>query len=300
MEVQRPTTAPDAGSVLKTILPPIWKSKWLIAAALAAAIIFALTTSSGTEIWSGRAVLTIGLAPASDFTVQKSGSALTPIEKPRRTIARLSDPAFKEMILKHAAFQPATASISKSMVASSLRGVELDKERDIAIELSAGSAADVQSAFRTIAAEIGAIHTAILERQLDILRKRIDSDKSRIAELENEFRELNERALQSIPPPKNDDQPHPSAMPIIVTKILAWNELQNQVRDDTTLKQLGEPTALRVDADNLVVMHRSVERLRTSLLAGTAMLVAMIILTIAISPLGRGDGRSGRTDLTES
>lgn len=88
-------------------------------------------------------------------------------------------------------------------------------------------------------------------------------------------------------------------MPIVVTKILAWNELQNQVRDDTTLKQLGEPTALRVDADNLVVTHRSVERLRASLLTGVAMLVAMIILTIAVSPLDRDDGRSGRTDSAE-
>lgn len=301
METQRPTTAPDAESVLKFVLPSVWKSKWPIAAAtaLAAAVTFALTTSSGTDIWSGRAVLTVGLAPSSDFTVQKSGSTVVPIEKPRRTIARLSEPAFKELIVTHATFQPATASISKSMVASSLRGIELDKERDIAIELSAGSAADVQSAFRTVAAEIGAIHAAILERQLDVLQRRIDSDKSRIAALESEFRELNERALQSTPTPRNDEQPTSSAMPIVVTKILAWNELQNQVRDDTTLKQLGEPTVLRVDADNLVVTHRSIERLRASLLTGAAMLVAMIVLTIAVSPLGRDDGKSGRTDLAE-
>lgn len=301
MEIQRPTTAPDAGSVLKFVLPPIWKSKWLIAAAtaLAAAGTFALTTPSGTEIWSGRAILTVGLAPASDYIVQKSGPAVAPIEKPRRTIARLSDPAFKELIAKHATFQPASASISRSMVTSSLRGIELDKERDIAIELSAGSAADVQSAFRAVAAEIGAVHTAILQRQLDVLQKRIDDDKSRIAALENETRELNERALQSTQTPRNTDQPPLPAMPVVVTKILAWNELQNQVRDDTTLRQLGEPSALRVDADDLVVTQRSIDRLRASLLTGAAMLVAMIILTIAVNPSGQGGGRSGRTDLTE-
>jgi len=185
------------------------------------------------------------------------------------------------------------------MVVSSLRGIELDKERDVVIELSAGSAADVQSAFRTIAAEIGTVHTAILQRQLDVLQKRIDDDKSRIAALENETRELNERALQSIPTPKNTDQPPSPAIPVVVPKILAWNELQNQVRDDTTLKQLGEPSALRVDADDLVVTQRSIDRLRASLLTGAAMLVAMIILTIAVNPSARGGGRSGRTDLTE-
>ena len=98
---------------------------------------------------------------------------------PRRTVARLSDPAFKELIVKRAAFEPATASVSRSMVASSLRGIMLDKERDIAIELSAGSAADVQSAFRAIAAEIGAAHTAILDRQLEVVQNRIDEDKGR-------------------------------------------------------------------------------------------------------------------------
>ena len=153
----------------------LWKSKWLIAAVavLAAAVTFALTASSRIEVWSGRAILTIGLAPASDFIAQKSGPAVAPIEMPRRTIARLSDPAFKELIVKQAAFEPATASVSRSMVASSLRGIMLDKERDIAIELSAGSAADVQSAFRAIAAEIGTAHAAILDRQLEVVQNRI-------------------------------------------------------------------------------------------------------------------------------
>ena len=63
-------------------MPLVWKSKWLIAAAavLAAAVTFALTASSKIEIWSGRAILTVGVAPASDFIVQKSGPALAPIE----------------------------------------------------------------------------------------------------------------------------------------------------------------------------------------------------------------------------
>ena len=301
MEIQRPTTAPDAESVLKFILPPIWKSKWLIAAATALAAVgtFALTTSSGTEIWSGRATLTVGLAPASDYIVQKTGPAVAPIEKSRRTVARLSDPAFKELIVRRSTFQPASASISKSMVTSSLRGIELDKERDIAIELSAGSAADVQSAFRAIAAEIGAVHTAILQRQLDVLKKRIDDDKSRIAALENETRELNDRALQSIPTPKNTDQPPSSALPVVVTKILTWDELHNEMREDTALTQLSEPTTLRVDPDDLVATQRSIDRLRASLLTGAAMLVAMILLTIAVNPSGQGGGRSDRTDLTE-
>jgi len=298
---QLPSTAPDAGSVLKFVVPLVWKSKWLIAAAavLAAAVTFALTASGKIEIWSGRAILTVGLAPASDFIAQKSGPAVAPIEMPRRTVARLSDPAFKELIVKRAAFDPATASISGSMVSSSLRGIMLDKERDIAIELSAGSAADVQSAFRAIAAEIGTAHAAILDRQLEVVQNRINEDKGRIAAIEKEIEELNERIRKSMPPPKRNEPPRSPVTPMPVTAISAWNELQSLVRNDTALKQLGEPTALRIEADNLVVTHRSIERLRASLLAGAGMLVAMIILTIVVHPSSRADGRLGRIDSTE-
>ena len=301
MKFQPPSTAPDAGNVLKFVLPLVWKSKWLIVAAstLAAVVTFALTTSSSTEIWSGRATLTVGLAPASDFIAQKSGPAIAPIEMPRRTVARLSDPAFKELIVTRAAFEPATASLSKAMVESSLRGIALDKERDLAIELSAGSAAEVQSAFRAIAAEIGAAHAAMLDRQLEVVQKRIDNDKARIAAIEKEVGELNERILRSMPPPNRNDAPRSPVMPMPVTTISAWNDLQNLVRSDTALKQLSEPTALRIDADNVVVTHRSIDRLRGSLLTGAAMLVAMIILTIVVSPSNRSDGKSGKVDLTE-
>ena len=84
-----------------------------------------------------------------------------------------------------------------------------------------------------------------------------------------------------------------------MTTISAWNELQSLVRNDMALKQLGEPTALRIEADNIVVTHRSIDRLRASLLAGAGMLVAMIILTIVVNPPKRADGRLGRIDLTE-
>jgi hypothetical protein len=298
---QLPSTAPDAGSVLKFVVPLIWKSKWLIvtAAILAATVTYALMAPGKIEIWSGRAILTVGLAPASDFIAQRSGPAVAPIETPRRTVARLSDPALKELIVKRSAFEPATASVSRSMVASSLRGIMLDKERDVAIELSAGSPADVQSAFRAIAAEIGTAHAAILDRQLEVVQNRIDADKSKIAAIEKEFGEVNDRIRKSMSPPKRNEPPRLPVAPMLVTTISAWNELQTLVRNDTTLKQLSESTALRVEADNLVVTHRSIDRLRASLLAGAGMLVAMIILTIVVSPPRRGDDKFGRIDLTE-
>jgi hypothetical protein len=295
VEYQVHTTAPDAGSVLRFAVPLAWKSKWLIAAAviLAAVVTYALIGPSPIEVWSGRAIVTIGQAPASDFIAQKSGPAIVPIESPRRTIARLSEPAFRELVIGRATFEPATASISRSMVASSLRGILLDRERDIAIDLTAGSAADVKAAFRAVAAELSTIHAAVLDRQLKVLQNRIDQDNARLAAVAKEIGELNDQIIKSMPPPKWDEAPRTPVAPVMVTTIWAWNELQSQIRSDTTLKQLSEPTVLRIEDDQLDVSHRSIERLRDSLLAGAGMLIAMIVLTIVVSPPKRGDGRFG-------
>ena len=127
----------------------------------------------------------------------------------------------------------------------------------------------------------------------------IDEDKARIAEIEKEIGELNQRVIRSMPPARSNEAPRSPVPPIPVTTIFAWNELQSLVRNDTALKQLSEPTTLRIEADDIAVTHRSIERLRASLLAGAGMLVAMIILTIIVIPPRRADGRSGRIDFTE-
>jgi hypothetical protein len=280
-----PSTAPDAGSVFKFVAPLLWGSKRLIAAAavLAAVLAFALTTLNRTDIWSGRATLTIGLAPASEFLAQRSGPAIIPIETPRQTIARFSDSSFKDQILKRAAFDPATASVSRSMVPASLRGILPNSGRAVAIELSAGSAADVRAAFRAIATEIAAAHGAFLDRQIRILQTRIDGNKDRIAALEKRFGKPSDRLLNR-PPPLEKIEPHSRVAPKPVTMISVWSDLHALVSSDTTLRQLSEPSLLRDEPDNIVVTHRSIEGLRASLLAGAGMLVAMIILTIAVSP----------------
>ena len=81
--------------------------------------------------------------------------------------------------------------------------------------------------------------------------------------------------------------------------LTVWNELQALLRDDMTVKQLSEPSVLHIETDKLVMTHRSIERLRASLLAGAGMLVAMIVLTIFVNPPKRANGGSGRIDLAE-
>lgn len=297
MEHHHPSVAPDAGSVLKFILPLVWRSRWLIAAAtiLAATVTFALTSSGKVEIWSSRAILTVGLAPASDFIAQRSGPAVAPIEKPRRTVERLSDPAFKAQIVKRATFEPATEFFSKSMVASSLRAVLLDKDREVAVELSAGSAADVRAAFQAIATEISAAHGEILDRQLQLLQGRIDADKATISSIEQDINELNDRTARATS--RGNELPRATTGALLAATISAWTDLRERVNSDTTLKHLSEPSVLRIDPNNLVVTRRSIDRLRDSLLAGAGMLLAMIILTVVVSPSGQSP--ANRTTLAD-
>jgi hypothetical protein len=294
---QHSSAAPDAGSVLKFVSPLIRKSKWQIAfaMALAAIVTFALTSFGSVEIWSSRAILKVGLAPASDFIAQRSGSAVTPIELPRRTIARLSDPAFKALVVKRATFETETASTSRSMVAASLRGVTLDGDREISVELSAGSAADVRAAFQAIATEIGTAHREILDRQLQLLQGKIDADKASIADLEQQINELNNRTARSTS--RRSEFSRSTTDILLATMISAWTDLQKRANDDATMQQLSEPSVLRIDPDSLVVTRRSIDRLRASLLAGAGMLLAMIILTVVVSPSRRPP--ASRTTLTD-
>jgi hypothetical protein len=269
-------------------MPPLWDSRRLIAVCviIAAVLVFVLTTFSRTDIFSGRAVLTIGLAPASSFLAQRSGPAIAPIETPRQTVARLSDPAFKNQVLKRAAFDPVTASISRAMVTASLRGILPNSGRDVPIELSAGSAADVRAAFRAIAAEVSELHDALLDRQIRILQDKIDGNKDRIATLERRFGKPSDRILsrpqvEKIGPPNSRGARKPA------TVVSVWSDLHALVSSDTTLRQLSEPSVLRDEPDSIVITYRSIEGLRASLLAGAGMLIAMIILTIAVSPRRR-------------
>ncbi len=169
--------APDAKSILKFAALAFWISKWLIAAAtvVAASVTFALYRPDPfqDQSWTGKATVTIGMVPTVDFILLSSGSPLEPIENPRNLIMRMSDPIFKAKVVGQAAFEPATAAFSRSTVASSLRGIAGKNDRDVTVELAAGSAADVDAAFSALAEVIGQVHGEIFQQRLKPLQARI-------------------------------------------------------------------------------------------------------------------------------
>lgn len=286
---QLPGTAPDAGAVLKFIVSLVWRWKWLIAAAgmVAAALTFALYQPKTIEAWTGKTTLTIGLAPSVDFVLQGTGSALAPIEPLRGLVARISDPAFKSKVVKRADFAPATAAVSREMVAASMRAIDKENDRDVAVELTAGSAADVQAALRALAAEIGEVHGEILQRRLKPVQEEIGAAKNRVAQIE----ESNDRLNSEIFGRTDDDKAQSRSVimvPSAVASITAWNDLQDRIQQDTSLIELSEPSVLHLDVNAYSVEHRSIGTLKASILAGLAMLFAAIVLTIVIgTPMRR-------------
>ncbi|MCK1475439.1 hypothetical protein IVB27_11650 [Bradyrhizobium sp. 197] len=276
--------APDARSVLKFIATRVWGFKWLIgsAALVVAALVFAFYRPSTTELWTGKSKLTIGMAPPLPFVLQRSGPPLVPLEPPRELIGRMSAQDFKNKVASRAAFDPKTASLSKDMVISSLRGIVLD-DRDVAVELSAGSPGDIHAAFAALAAEISEVHGELLKRYLQPLRAQIDDANARVALIEKASENLNERLLTAESSDKNRSGPAIGA-PSITPTLPAWNQLKDRIQVDENLSGLTEPTVVWSAPPMLSIASRSVGTLRQSLTAGFLMLVAIGLLTLAISP----------------
>lgn len=300
------SVAPDAGSVLRSVLSPIRKSKWLIGlatiAAAAAAVV--LYKPHAAQVWSGRAVLTIGLAPSAEFITHQGGSSLIPVETPKTLVARISDRGFRNDLVNSAAFDPSTADLSRSVVLSSLRGVVTDGDREVQVELSAGSSADVHAAFASLGAQVLKAHQELLDRRSQPLQARIEDAKQRLAELEDSTNSLNSRIIAAWANEKvrsadktganganlggNTSLP-PSTLPppILLASIPAWSQLKDRIQADTTLAGLSESTVMRVEPDITPPAARSIATLRASLLAGLAMLAAALILTAVIKSPAR-------------
>ena len=285
MDEKPSSSAPDPGSVLKFVASHVWKSKWLIGATtvVAAAVAFALTpTSDSVEAWSGRATLMIGIEPSIDYILFRSGLPFDAVDTPRKVVGEISDPEFRRRVVSSAAFEPGTAVTSRSMVASSLRGIVLDGDRYVAVELYAGSAADVQAALGSFDAEISKIHDKLLSSRLDILQGRISDSKRRVAAIETASAQLNDRIFGTFSDEKTTQRALTIA-PILMQALPTWNDLQDQIEQDENLRSLSERTTMHIEPTSSARSARSVRTLRFSLLAGLVMFLAMICLTVGLS-----------------
>lgn len=277
------SAAPNGKLVLRVVLSQVWKFRWLIAAATigAAAATFVLSRSETPQVWTGKTILTIGMAPTTSYLIQEVGTGLSPVKTQREVIAEISDPLFKKKIIAQTAFRPATAAFSREMTSSSLRAVALNNERDIAVEVSAASDEDVQAVLRGLAAEIEKEHKEIIKQRLESVSAEVEDLQSRVALIEKTFEPIS-RAPDSVADEKSQSRP-PMVTPDGWTSMRTWNDLKDRIRRGSNLIKFSEPTVFRAEPDSYPRAARSIGALLASILAGLGMLAAMIVLTIVVS-----------------
>jgi hypothetical protein len=286
MEHPTPTTSPDAASVLGYVGSLVRPWRWLIGIAcllVAGLTLVLFRSSSEVPAWTGKTIVKIGLVPAADYLLQESGPPLAPIESNRSLVARISDPVFATKVIHGAKFEPATATFSRKLAALSLRAVALEDERNVAVEVSTGSSADVEAVFQSLADEISKVHDAIGQRRIDALRGNLTDMQRRVDFVEKSIVELGPRMLSVTR--EGRDQAGPSVLvPNLAGAAEFWNKLGDRVQRTTNLLELTEKTVVYVEPDSYPRMQRSIGPERAAILAGLAMLVVMIALIIMTAP----------------
>lgn len=289
MEHPTQSTSPNAVGVLRYVGSLIGPWRWLIGIAclLAAGLTFALVRSGGdVPAWTGKTIVEIGLAPAPDYLLLENGAPLAPIESNRSLVARVSDPIFVTKVIGSAKLEPATAAFSRKLAASSLRAVALEGDRNVSVEVSAGSSADVEALFRSLADEISSAHNAIGQRRIDALRANLTDMQRRVEFIEKSIIELGPRMLSVAREGRDQSGP-----PVLISNLAGvaefWNKLRDRVQRNNNLLELTEKTVIYVEPGSYPRTEHSIGPERAAILAGLAMLVAMVVLVIVTAPKRR-------------
>jgi hypothetical protein len=279
------TTAPEATGVLGYVGSVVGPWRWLIGIAclLAVGLTLAFFKYGEVPAWTGKTVVRIGLVPGAEYLLQDNGAPLAPIESSRNLVARVSDPIFVTKVIGGAKFEPATAAFSRKLAASSLRAVALEGDRNVSVEVSTGSSADVEGVFRSLADEISSAHDAISQRRLDALRANLTDMQRRVDFVEKSVVELGPRML-SVAREGRDQSGPPVLVPNLAGAAEFWNKLRDRVQRNTNLLQLTEKTVVYVEPGSYPQTERSIGPERAAILAGLAMLVAMVVLVIVTAP----------------
>src|SRR6185437_11617163 len=220
----------------------VWKFKWLLSGTTIVATVVALAIAqmSAVEVWSGRISIRTGLAPTTDFLLTRSAPAMQAIEPTRVSIARLSDPGFKTEVLNHISFAAKAADLSRSMAWSSLRGIELNSDRDFAIEVTSASSADTEAVLRAFGSEIIKLQRAVMDERLHILQDRIEKSRARLAAIEKSSNELANKLLGA-----SDDEKVPRAA--LFGFFPTWNDLLDGIESDENVVKLCEPSTMHFE-----------------------------------------------------
>jgi hypothetical protein len=229
-------------------------------------------------VWRLRAVFYIGSAVDRALLAESSSDALkTPkiplsgIEKPSAVVALISSPGFRQKIVETAEFEASTAARSKRLVFDTLRANALNNF-DITVEFLAASSADARATFRTIVELIRNRHTPLFEQEAQLLQTRIDDYRERSTQLQKWLGAMEQAGDQGPPVPATSQ-----------TELVdRWVETGKQLQQLEVAKASLVPTTFPSDAEVYVNGPLTTDSVRLSALAGLAVLVSVLLLSLAL------------------
>jgi hypothetical protein len=250
---------------------------------LCLAVLILYVVPADPPVWTVRTAFTIGNSINPDSVINASLTPQGQVEGYRIVVALISTPVFRQTIANTSQFESATAARSRQLVFDTLRA-HPQSDSSIEIEFTAASPADCRAAYRAIADRIERRHAALFEQNVKLLQASIDDYTARAVQL----KQWEDAYLQPGDQPSASDKASKSGLGI------AWNDTKERIRRLEAAKLLLTKTTFPPESEVYVNGPLSRGTVRSSALAGLAVLVAVLFLFAGLE-LGRRATKNAKT-----
>jgi hypothetical protein len=242
---------------------------------LCLAVLILYISPTDPPVWTLRTAFTIGNSINPDSVTNGSPAPQGQVEGYRLVVASISTPVFRQTIANTSQFESQSASLSKQLVFDTLRA-HAQADNSVEIEFTAASPADCRAAYRSIADQIERRHAVLFEQNVKLLDASIDEYRNRAAQI----KQWEDAYLQPGQQPSAIDKDSKSGLGI------AWNDTREHLRRLEAAKLLLTKTTFPPESEVYVNGPLSRGTVRSSALAGLAVLVAALLLFTGLE-LGR-------------
>jgi len=236
-------------------------------------------------VWRLRTIFHLGFSIDPAPVIAGTSNGERTIEQHRAVIGLISSRVFRDAVVGTSEFQQNTAALSRRLVFATVRPHELDNNNtDVEIDLTAASAADCLAAYRTIAREIEQRHARLFEENAKQLQAAIDNYRGRSMQL----KKWEDAAIRP------GDQVSTQSDQARRDLGADWSETMERLRRLEVAKLALKPTTFLPESEVDVTGPIVNNTVRLSGLAGLAVLLCVLILTLGLEIRSTGR-RTART-----
>ena len=239
----------------------------------------------GPPVWRLTTTFHIGSSINPAAVIDGTSNGEGTIEEYRTVIGLISTPVFRDIVVRTSEFQQSTAALSRRLVFATLRPHALDNNsEDVEIDLAAASAADCLAAYRNVARQIEQRHALLFDENRKQLQTAIDDYRERSMQL----KKWEDAAMQP------GDQLRRNLISRKRDLGTAWSESNERLRRLEAAKLALKPTTFPPESEVYVNGPLTNNTVRLSALAGLAVILCVLILTLGLEIRSTGR-RSTRT-----